>query len=342
MADDTHREDELAEIADAAARAQARRMIDEMRTRFHAVHAPPDLHARGMARIRQLPPPRQGGLARWWTGVVAWQARSAVWAPALATALLLSLTLNIWLGVQTLGPRPPGVRLTAERRLEGRSAAGPLPTYQFQVQMQHAPTLGARVAARPVPKVPQAMVGFTPDAAWPIFVRLGILYADTLAALQSGAVEAAGHRLGVLIQTLASLQAPPVLSQYLRVMQAVLQRQSPAGITAAQFVALFEPLYEAVYATDPTAAAWVLFRAGAWLENLALAAAVGDQAAIRQTHAVQSVQDALRQLHMPDAVLHALEQLQVLMARQPMTAQDLHAIQTLVDALQQQLSGGTP
>ena len=52
--------------------------------------------------------------------------------------------------------------------------------------------------------------------------------------------------------------------------------------------------------------------------------------------------DALRPLHVPDAVLSALEQLRVLMAHQPMTAQDLHAIQTLVDTIQQQLSGGAP
>jgi hypothetical protein len=171
---------------------------------------------------------------------------------------------------------------------------------------------------------------------------MGILYADTLAALQSGAVEAAQHRLDVLTQVVTSLQAPPVLTHYLREMQSVLQRQSPAAATMAQFVALFEPLYAAVYATDPTAAPWVLFRAGAWLENLALAAAMGDQTAVRQAQEVQAVQEALRPLQVPEAVRNALEQLRVLMAHQPMTPQDLHAIQTLVTTMQQQLSGGTP
>jgi hypothetical protein len=171
---------------------------------------------------------------------------------------------------------------------------------------------------------------------------MGILYADTLAALQSGAVEAALHRLDVLTQVVASLQAPPVLTHYLREMQTVLQRQSPVDTTVAQFVALFEPLYAAVYATDPTAPPWVLFRTGAWLENLALAAAVGDQTAVRQAQAAQSVHKTLRPLHVPDDVLRALEQLRVLMVRQSMTPQDLHAIQILVDTMQRQLSGGTP
>jgi hypothetical protein len=168
---------------------------------------------------------------------------------------------------------------------------------------------------------------------------MGILFADTLAALQSGAVEVAQHRLDVLIQIVTSLQAPPALAQYLWEMQRVLQRPPPADTTAAPFVALFEPLYAAVYATDPTAPSWVLFRAGAWLENLALAAAVGDQTAVRRALAVY---ETLRPLHVPDAVLRSLEQLRVLTAHQSMTRQDLQAIQTLVDTIQRQLSGEAP
>jgi hypothetical protein len=295
---------------------------------------PADFHATVMAKARALPLPRKRlreRLREWLT----------VWAPVFAVGLLVSLGVHVWQGLRPEGSRPPGVHQGAERPLGDPGTTGPLPTYQFQVRMQHTPALGV-VAARPVPPVPRAMVGFTPVAARPAFVRLGILYADTLAALQSGAVEAARHRLDVLIQTLTSLQAPPVLSHYLREMQTVLQRQPPADPTAVQFVALFEPLYQAVYATEPNAAAWVLFRAGAWLENLALAATVGDQTAVRQAQAVQSVQEALRPLHMPDAVLEALTQLQSLVARQPLTAQDLRAIQTLVDTIQEQLSGGSP
>ena len=296
---------------------------------------PADFHATVMAKARALPLPRP----RWRERI---GARLTVWAPVFAVGLVLSLGVHVWQGLRTLGPRLPGAHQAAERPLEGLGATGPVPTYHFQVQLQHTDALGALVAARPVPQVPRSMVGFTPHAARPTFVRMGILYADTLAALQSGAVEAAQHRLDVLTQAVTSLQAPPVLTHYLREMQSVLQRPSPVDATVAQFVALFEPLYAAVYATDPTAAPWVLFRAGAWLENLALAAAVGDQTAVRQAQAVQAVHEALRPLHVPDAVLRALEQLRVLMAHQPMTPQDLHAIQTLVDTIQRQLSGGAP
>jgi hypothetical protein len=181
-----------------------------------------------------------------------------------------------------------------------------------------------------------------PHAARPTFVRLGILYADTLAALQGEAVEVAQDRLDRLRQLASQLQAP-VLVQYLEEVQAMLQRQPPlAAPTVGQFMALFEPLYAAAYATEPTTSPWLLFRAGAFLENLALAAAVGDHAAVQQVEAVQALQETLRQLNMPDAVRNTLMQLRDLVARQPLTAETLPAIQTLVDTIQQQLQGGTP
>jgi hypothetical protein len=182
------------------------------------------------------------------------------------------------------------------------------------------------------------MVGFTPHATRKTFVYMGILYADALAALHSGTVETAVYHLHLLMQALSSIQAPAVLPQYLREMHTLLQQRPAADKTLGQFVALFEPLYAHVYATDPTAAAWVLFQAGAWLENLSLAAAVGDQAAVRQAQAVQFWREALRPLNVPRAVLDNLGQLHGLVARQPLTAADLSAMQRLVETIKTQLS----
>jgi hypothetical protein len=292
---------------------------------------PAHFHAAVMAKAQQLPLPRK----RLWPQV---GRRLTVWVPVLAVGLLLSLGVHIWQGLRTVGPQPPGARQEAGKPLESRMAAGSLSIYQFQAQMQHPNALGSVVAARPVPQLPRAMVGFTPHATRKTFVYMGILYADMLAALQSGAVQAAAHRLHLLTQALASIQAPPALPQYLREMHTLLQQQLTTDKTTVQFVALFEPLYAHVYATDPTTAAWVLFQTGAWLENLSLAAAAGDQAAVRQAQAMQSWRDALRPLNMPRAVLDDLEQLHGLVARQPLTAEDLSAIQTLVDTIKTQLS----
>jgi hypothetical protein len=294
---------------------------------------PAGFHAAVMAKAQALPLPRTPLRTRV-------RERLTVWAPVLAVGLLLSLGVHVWQGIRALVPKPSDISQTAARSLEDRTTASPVAIYYFQAQMQPTAALGAVVAARPVPQVPRPVVGFTLHEARPTFVRIGILYADTLAALQSGAVELARQRLDVLLPMVTSLQAPPVLAHSLQATQTVLQRASPAEAAVAQLLALFEPLYAAAYPTDP--AARVLFRTGAWLENLALAAAVGDQAAVRQAETAQAVQDALRALHVPDAVLETLEQLRVLVARPSLTAADLRAIQALVTTLQQQLSGGAP
>ena len=293
---------------------------------------PADFHAAVMSRVRAQPLPRKR--LQDWVG-----ERLTVWAPVFAIGLLLSLGVHVWQGMRLFWPRLSEIRQTAEMPLGSRGIAGPLPIYQFQRAMQRPHELAVIVAARELPKVPTAMVGFTPQVTRSTFVRLGTLYADALAALVGGAVEAAVQRLERLRQTLLSMQAPPSLPQYLREMQVLLQQQPSESATWAQFVALFEPLYEEVYAKDATAGGWVLFQTGAWLENLALAAATGDQAALRQEQAIQYFYDALRQLNVPPDVLAALTRLRALMARQQLSDQDMRAIQIVIQNLQKTLHG---
>jgi hypothetical protein len=293
---------------------------------------PADFHAAVMSRVRAQPLPRKR--LQDWVG-----ERLTVWAPVFAIGLLLSLGVHVWQGIRPFWPRQSAMPQTAEMPLGSHGIAGPLPTYQFQRAMQRPQQLAVVVVARESPKVPTAMVGFTPQVTRSTFVRLGTLYADTLAALAGGAVEAAVQRLEGLRQTLLSIQAPAALPQYLGEMQVLLQRQPSESATWAQFVALFEPLYEEVYAKDATAERWVLFQTGAWLENLSLAAATDDQAALRQAPAVQSLSDALRQLNVPPDVLAALARLRGLLARQPLSDQDMRAIQSVLQSLQKTLHG---
>jgi hypothetical protein len=205
--------------------------------------------------------------------------------------------------------------------------------------MQHVKEIGTVVAAHPpVPERPAA-VGFTPQAARTTFFRMGTLYAEALAALHGGAVEAAASRLDVLLQALASVQAPRPLSQYLREMQTLIQRQQYEDKELATFLALFEPLYEEEYTRQNMAEALLLFRVGTWVENMFLAAAVGDPAAVqRGGQAAAEVRHALAQVHAPPAVLDALERLHRLVVHPTLTEQDLRAIRTLVQDIQGMLS----
>jgi anti-sigma factor RsiW len=275
-----------------------------------------------------------------WRGF-AWvpQLASPTWATALAMALVLSVSLNVWWGVRSFEQRPSDSHQAADTGLGDPSADGRLRTYRFQVGMARAPELAALVAAHSPQWEPTAIIGFTPQAARTAFFRMGTLYAEALAALNGDAVEAASQRLDVLVQALASVQAPRPLSEYLREQQSLLQSRRYDSAVAARFLALFEPLYEDAYGRAETAERVTLFRAGTWVENMYLAAAAGDAAAVRRGgQAVDDVRRALAQLQAPREALAVLEQLQPLVARQTLTERDLSTIRTLVQNLQAMLS----
>jgi hypothetical protein len=220
------------------------------------------------------------------------------------------------------------------------STAGRLSTYRFQVGMPRAKELGTFVAAHSTLRESPAVVGFTPQAARATFFRIGTLYAEALAALQSGTVAAAAPRLDVLVRALATVQAPRPLAQYLREMQTVLQSQRYTGEEVALFLALFEPLYEDAYVRTTTREGWLLFRAGTWLENLLLAAAAGDPMALQQGGGVLAdIHRTLTRLQAPSEVLETLARLHRLVTTLPLTDQDMGTIRILVQELQGMLGG---
>jgi hypothetical protein len=302
---------------------------------FQALGSPPVAHeplgarARVLARIEAQQ--RRGSFA--WLSL----ANPAL-ATGLAAVLLLSIGLNVWWGNHFFGTH---LQQTAQvATTEGAaSGASSLSIYHFQAQLQQSGELGTLVAARSVGVAPMPMVGFTPEAV-PVttLVRLGTEYTDTLAALVSGQVKVAASHLNVLVQTLDAVQAPPVLSQYLNTMQHVLTQQTYDARTLAQFVALFEALYEAAYAQDSMVDEVILFRAGAWLENLSLAAAVGDKDVLQQTQRVKPLYGVLSRLEVPPTTRHALNQLNDLLTQPALTDQDVKVIRGLVGKIQQGLS----
>src|SRR5712691_10796101 len=237
--------------------------------------APSNLRVKVRARIEQQRARR---------GVFAWMPSvgSPAWAVALAMVFVVSIGLNVWWGFTGFGPRPSGTRQVADTSVGALGPAGHLRTYRFQVGMARAPEFGTFVAAHPALREPTAVVGFTPQAARTAYFRMGTRYAEALAALQGGALEVAAPRLDLLIQAVASVQAPHALPQYLREMYTLLQSRQYEAAVLARFLALFEPLYEDAYARTDTEEGLLLFRAGAWVENLSLAAAAGDRASVRQ------------------------------------------------------------
>jgi hypothetical protein len=294
--------------------------------------APPDLRVKVLARIAQQRARRR---------MFAWMSSvgSPAWAAALAMVLVVSVGLNVWWGVRGFGPLLSGHRQAADTSLGDLGTAGRLRTYRFQVEMARATALGTFVAAHPARWEPSAVVGFTPQAARTAYFRMGTLYAEALASLHGGTTEAAAPRLDILMQALASVQAPRALSQYLREMQTLLQNRRYEDAVVARFLALFEPLYEDAYARTNAAEGLLLFRAGAWVENLYLAAAAGDRAAVRQGgEAVVEFRHAFIQLQAPPETLAALARLRPLIARQALSDQEIGTIRALAQDIQGMLS----
>jgi hypothetical protein len=298
-------------------------------------------------------------------GLGAWLSRLGfpTWALVLAAGLVLSLGLNVWWGLHTLKLQAPGTQQgtwgmqvpEAQQKTDPWQEAGGsaqrLHIARFQRQIQPAQGLGTFVAAHSALREPAAIAAFTPQAARTAFVRLGTLYAEALATLASDDVEATSLRLVMLVQILVRVQAPPVLPQYLRTVHGLLppwarvlegekdRKAMLPGEKVATILALFEPLYEDAYAGANAQEPIRLFQAGAWLENMSLAAAARDAAALRYGGAaLEEVRNTLTHIHAPPEALTALARVQRLLAQSALTEDELRTIQNLVQDIQERLS----
>ena len=289
--------------------------------------ASPHLYAKVQARFIQQQ-------ARWW--LPAWRpyGHFPLWSTVLAAALLLSLSCNVWWGVKHFAPLPPDPLQATLPLGEDLRTPGRLTAYRFQSGIQPANVPGTFIAHSPV-REPAMVVGFTPQVAGATFLQLGTLYAEALATLLSGATDAAVQRLDVLARTFASIQAPRPLGQYLQEMQVLLQSQRYEGRESATFLALFEPLYEDVYAAPSTVDRIHLFRTGIWLANVHLAAVANDLAALRRSAAtVERLYSVLTTLNVPPPALEGLARLHRLVTQSTLTAGDIASIRRLTQDIQ--------
>jgi hypothetical protein len=292
---------------------------------FQAIGPPPQGQAPTHLRASVRAQIEQRRARSWLWGWLPPLWPSAV-VPALAAGLALSLAVNIWWGIAWRDTPP--VTLQAAQR--------PLPTYQFLTGIQGVTTPGVTVATRTVSDQLIGL-GFAPQDARITLFRAGILYTDTLAALHRGAMEVAVQRVQALGNTLNTAQPPGALPHYLHTMQTLLHEQQYPGEELAKFLALFESLYETEYGRATEAPEVLLFRLGAWLENMALAAAADDRTALRQAAAVQYFRSLLPKLAAPPEVLRAFEQMQPLVTAQAMTEHDVRTLRGLIQNVQQVL-----
>jgi hypothetical protein len=170
-----------------------------------------------------------------------------------------------------------------------------------------------------------------------VHFRLGTGYTEALALLQSDHRARADQHVDSLVKMLPQVQAPAELVAYLQAVQALLQDPQTASGGLVTFLAAFEPLYAAVYTTANTTEGLTYFRLGTWLANLSLAAAAGDQVALRQGPVIQALWHALIQYGAAPVVLDTLARLHHLITQPILTDQEIRQIHVLVQELQRLL-----
>jgi hypothetical protein len=253
--------------------------------------------------------------------------------------LLLSLGLNVWWGTHLAQSPGPDMAQDIRARQHDPGTRAPLSIYRFQAEIVQLKAVGTSLAARAPVKEPTAPVGFTPQAARAAFFQLGTLYADALALFASGALEAATQRLDALAHGFATVHTARPVMQYLHALQTLRASHQYSGEDLATFLALFEPLYDAADSGLNRLDTVALFRTGAWVENVSLAAAAGDFTALRRGGAaLAGAYKPLTTRHLPPDLLAGLERLQHLAQQPTSTEEDRTSLQRLVQELQEEFS----
>lgn len=123
------------------------------------------------------------------------------------------------------------------------------------------------------------------------------------------------------------------MATYLGQIRALVESREYPGAVLRHLLAPFQPFYEAhLLRQGPDQRP--LFQAGAWLVNLRLAAAAGEQALLRQGDPVRYFHDALQRLGAPKGGVGALEQLAQIMEKPEITERDARRILKLVKKVQ--------
>jgi hypothetical protein len=298
----------------------------------HEVRAPADFRLKVMRKIaeRRERPRAFAWTASWWQTTVV---------PALTALLVLSLGINTWFAVRAWWTPDPAVQQTASRPLAPPGQERPASAYDFQASMIVSAELGALVAANSTVEEQMVAFGF---ASKPLPARsylLGTLYAEALAYTRGGDMASAAGHWATIRQEVEPIAQP--LTAYARQMETLLtapadEQTADSATELVAFMALFEPLYED-YAGERAAQTLLLFRAGTWLTNMRLAAAIGDKTALQTPATVRYFQNEMRRLEAPQGVLDELAHMGRMMEQERLADQDVKKMLKLVKRVQELL-----
>ena len=303
----------------------------EIRRWFEGLGPPPEqqapTHLQAKVRARILHQQRPAGF-------IAWMSRFGhpVWATVLAAVLVLSLSANLWWGLEDFTRKHPAV-------VDRESAWA---VYPFLAQLPRNEVLQTAVAARAAIEPEWIGRGFVsgedPRVA---FFRMGTLYADASAALHSQLSDAAEAHLRRLIEALRRAQAPTILLAYLHEIMAWIQHSSYTEAELMQLLALFEPLYTAAYGGQDDGQAVSVFQIAAWLENLVLALDARAHIPQQQPAILDIYLDALLRFRAPTTVIDAFKQIRTLVTQTAMSQAERRQLRRAIETIQHLLGAMT-
>lgn len=298
----------------------------------HEVRAPSDFRLKVMRKIaeRRERPRAFAWTAGWWQAAVV---------PALTALLVLSLGINTWFAARAWWTPDPAVQQTASRPLAPPGQERPASAHDFQANMVVSADLDALVAANSTVEEQMVAFGFASKPVPAQSYFLGTLYAEALAYTRGGdTASAAGH--WVAIRKEVEPIAQP-LTAYARQMETLLtasadEQTADSAAELVAFMSLFEPLYEN-YTGERAARTLPLFRAGTWLTNMRLAAAIGDKTALQTPATVRYFQNEMRRLEAPKGVLDALAHMGRVVEQDRLADRDVKKMLKLVKRMQELL-----
>jgi len=179
--------------------------------------------------------------------------------------------------------------------------------------------------------------GFAANDEEAKFFIIGSIYSEAMAYLLSGDRFMAAKSLGAIEKEFINLRVPSSLYNYIVKMRNWVENSKYPQEMLAEFLSLFQPFYED-YAKGKGEKKLTLFRAGVWLVNMSLTAAVGDQALLRQKGTLQYFSTEMKRTNATKGVLMDLAKITQITEKKEITDQDTKEILELVKDIQRLLT----
>ena len=154
---------------------------------------------------------------------------------------------------------------------------------------------------------------------------VGALYSEALAFLRSGDFESAVDRLEALQAQFIRLGVPNSLYGYVSKVLNLVNQQQHSNEALLDMLSLFQPFFED-YANGRSEDLLILFRAGSWLVDMSLTAAVGNTIMLRQQAHLEYIIREMERMDAPAGVGDALEQIAEVTAKKEISTRDLQSV----------------